>query len=1670
MNQDGASNGLTAPSGRAQERVIAAALADAGLAPSDVDVVEAHGTGTPLGDPIEAQALIAAYGVNRSERGPLWLGSVKSNIGHTQAAAGVAGVIKMLMAMRHGILPRTLHVDEPSPHVDWSRGVRLLREQQPWPAGGSPRRAGVSSFGISGTNAHVILEQAPPPQPPPDTAEPGGAQAWVLSARTPTALAATAHALATAVGPQRTPTHHVTAALATGRAALEQRAVVIAEDRDGLITGLTALARGQSSPDVVRTAPAAGRTALLFSGQGSQRPGAGRELYQSAPVFARAWDEVCARLDPHLPVPLSAVAFADPGSAAAARLGQTVFAQAAVFALQVSLHQLLRSAGITTSFLLGHSVGEVTAAHLSGALSLADACRLVRARGEAMAAAPATGGMAVIEASEQEVTDALASCGAPVVVAAVNSPTSTVVSGDRAAVRDCVRAWRERGRRTRLLDVDRAFHSPQLDAVLPELARDLAPLSGGALATPVVSTATGDVVSAELLRSPEHWVRHARQPVRYRDAVLALHRRGVTTFLELGPDAVLTAPTEQCLAPAEHAVLPALRTGRSERRTLLAAVAALWTRGTQVDWAGLHHALGHPPGRPGRTGLPTYPFEHQRYWRAAAPNQGPAVTGARAIEHAVLTAVVSTADGRGAVLTGLWRPERDEVPTATDLLDLVLCAAAQVGAAAVAELTVHAAPRPAGRAPLQVQVVVERRTETRPAVSVHTRPHPAVDDADWTVVANGWLTRDAAPAHPRDDTERGQHTDRVEVVLPESADHATALPLLLDEALRALAPGLVPAVFRDVRQHAAQAETLRVSATRTAADALRLTADDLTGSPVLTVGTIGLRPAEPGKHVVAAPDLYEPRWEPLGGGESHQPAVDTAVDTDVVLLPVRGDGDVVRSAHASASEVLGRLHAWLADAHRSSSVLVVVTSGAVQTGADDPVRDPAAATAWGLVRSAATEYPGRFLLADIERWAELDGLVPLLAERGLLTGAHGNQFAVRAGQVHTPRLVRATVHTADPDADAPMTAGTVLITGGTGALGAEVARHLARRPDVSGLVLVSRSGMAAPGADQLCRELAESGVAVDVAAADVSDRNALARIVARIGPDLVGVVHTAGVVDDGVLTGLTPHRLDRVLSAKLDPAWWLHELTREHDLRMFVLFSSASGVLGAPGQANYAAANAFLDALASVRGASGLAGVSVAWGPWSLPGGMAAHLDQAQWARIERGGVRPMSTSRALELFDLACAAGRAQLVPVDLDRDALRRQPPEHLPTVLRALVPAAPPLSARASAAAPTRLVSELAGLPVTSQRRLVLDLVRREAAVVLGHRSARDVDPDRALPELGFDSLNGLELRNRLAAATGVGLPASAVFDHPTATELAEHLLAELTAGSPEAAPNPVTALLRMARDSDRVEVGLDLLGVVAQLRVGTDQPADLAGGCRLVPLSGAEDGHPVLCFPPVTTPSGALAYARFARGLDDEWRTATFTLPGHRTGEPLPASLTALAEALVLVVRDQPEPPVLLGHSSGGWLAHEVATALARRGTPAAAVVLVDSLWPNGAAMTRMRSRIFAELLRRPDLVDALDDVRLTATGAYGRLFADWTPTDPACPVLLVRASRPLGPDDGTPWRATWYGPHAAVDTPGDHLEVMESRSGDTARAVGRWLSATLGPRGPRRGRFAQQGAR
>ncbi|PSR61355.1 MULTISPECIES: type I polyketide synthase [Nocardia] len=1513
VNQDGASNGLTAPNGPSQERVIAQALANAGLAPADVDAVEAHGTGTPLGDPIEANALIAAYGQDRGDREPLRIGSIKSNIGHTVAAAGVGGVIKMVQALRHETLPRTLYADAPSPHVDWSAGaVRLLTRPEPWPAGEKVRRAGVSSFGVSGTNAHAILEEAPATPSDvsaPAAAGPRPAMPWLVSAKNETALRAQAVKLRNWLldHPDADPAD-VAYSLATARTQHECRAVVLGGDREQMSARLAALASGTPSPAVISGTVRTGRTAFLFTGQGAHRVGMGAELAAAFPVFSGALDEVCARFDPLVGCSLRQAMFTGRGSDAAAAetgmLDRTRLTQPALFAFEVAMCRLMESFGLSPDLVIGHSIGELAAAYVAGVWSLDDACALVAARGRLMAELPEGGAMLAIAASEAEVASATVEFGNRIAIAAVNAPAAVVVSGDEDAVDEVERQFTERGRRTSRLRVSHAFHSARMEPMLAEFEQAAAGVSFGDPRIPLVSNVSGRIAGEEI-SEPGYWVSQVRAAVRFAPGVETLVAAGVRRFLEVGPDAVLAAMTQQTL-PAEieerSAVAAAARREHDEVEQFLTLLGRAHTAGLPVDWTRLF-----ADRRNTRVALPTYAFEHRRYWL------DPAAGDARnTSEHPLLTDVVRVGDrdewlftGRLSLRTQPWIADHTSygvvlVPSAA-LMEMLVVAGRRIGCGTVDELTLEAPILPPAQGDVELQVLVREPDPTgrRPFTFHYRLPGR---DLEWARNASGvlsgeqpsgpeltdilrteaWPPADAEPVDPAwipaqvarvagleygssfigiDAAWRRGDTIFSEVTLNREVwpDRFQLHPALFDMALHA---GLVCLIWSDdpgdrsegkllfrwgaTRFHTtARVTTLRVMAVRRGSETTSVVAVDQDGNPVFSVDEVVMRSYDASQLRATLPGAragrYGLRWavvepgEPLPGRiallgtarvrgiEERYPDLAALTSApavpDVVVWPEFSgtQSDSPLSANDRVRTALRTVRDWLAEARFARSRLVVLTDRAAALPGEAP--DTGSAAIWGLIRSAQTEYPERFVLLDVAEGAD-----HISAERIAAAIATGEpQMALRAGRLLTPRLEPVTSVAAEP---VSFGTGTVLITGGTGGLGALLARHLVTAHDVRRLLLVSRRGERATGATELAEDLARLGADVRIAACDVADRDALREVLAGIPAQhpLTGIVHAAGVLDDGTVHTLTGAQVDRVFAPKAAAAEYLHELTHAMNLEAFVMFSSIAGIIGSAGQANYAAANAFLDALAARRRAEGLPAVALAWGPWQPDIGMTGGLDRTALGRLERLGLAPLNRTEGLRLFDEALAAGESFSALMHLDTGKLRLEAYDGLvPPVLRGFVRARG-RSVTAVAAEPA-LGERLHGVAEAKRPAIVLDVVREQVAAVLGYDSPDDVGPDRGFDELGFDSLGGVEFRNRLSKTTGLSLSSTLVFDYPTAREVADYVLAQIAAAAPApAAPAASGDIARLEALLERIiaagtgndEILAGLRGVDERLR--------------------------------------------------------------------------------------------------------------------------------------------------------------------------------------------------------------------------------------------------------------
>ncbi|MFD7028398.1 type I polyketide synthase [Streptomyces sp. NPDC059917] len=1300
VNQDGASNGLTAPNGPSQQRVIRQALANARLEASDVDVVEAHGTGTTLGDPIEAQALLATYGQDRPEDRPLLLGSLKSNIGHTSAVAGIAGVIKMVEAMRHGVVPGTLHVDEPTPKVDWSAGaVELVTEGRAWPQTGRVRRAGVSSFGVSGTNAHVIVEQAPEvEQEQVPVAEPaGGVLPWALSAKSAAGLRGQAVRLREFVSSSDVSLVDVGHSLVSTRSGLEHRAVVLGSDREGLLAALEAVAAGEPGEGVVSGVRREGASdvVFVFPGQGAQWAGMAVGLLDSSPVFAERFGECAAALTAYVDWVPQDVLREREGAPSYDRVDVV---QPMLWAVMVSLAALWRAHGVEPAAVVGHSQGELAAAAVAGVLSLEDAARIVALRSQLIGRELAgRGGMVSLPLAEDAALELIAPWSGRVSVATVNGPRSTVVAGEAEALDELMVACERDGVRARRIPVDYGSHTPQVEQLREALLELAAPVVARAGDVPMYSTVTGDLL-AEGVADAEYWFRNLRQPVRFLDTVRELIAAGHTTFVEVSAHPVLTSPVEETGEAVGVEVFAGgtLRRDQGGQERWLTSLAQLWAQGGAPDWQAVFAGTGAR-----RVALPTYAFQTKHYWFDTAPVR-PAVG---ADPHAAFWEVVEREDLEGFAKT------------------------------------------------LRLNEAQTGLTSVLPALSAwHKRHAEAVGMESWRYRAQ-WKSLPSGPKAALSDTW-------LIAVTPDQLDGA-----------------LYEAVAGALRTQGAVVEPLLV---RGAGD---------TGQD-------------------------EQSWAEALAAHSAAAGVLSLLAQDESPL---ADAPATPAGFAQNLALLQQLEAADSDA-----VLWCVTQGAVSIGERDPLTSPAQALVWGLGRVAAQELPTRWGgLVDLPREPDERALARLCDV--LAAEADEDQVAVRSTATYGRRLVRAPLSGEPGDGWTPGK-GTVLITGGTGALGGEVARRLAAQ-GAEHLLLVSRRGGTAPGATDLEAELAATGARVTTVACDVADPEALRRLLDSVPDDcpLTAVVHTAAVLDDGALTTLTPEQLDRVLRVKAAGAHQLHRMTADLDLSAFVLFSSLAGTVGMAGQGNYAPGNAYLDALAQYRRAQGLVATSVAWGSWAK-GGMAGR-DVVGDTSI-RHGVPLLQPERATVALETALAHGDTSLVIADIDWERFAYAYTAARASRLLDELPEARAVLTRdetTDGAAALTLAERLADLAPAERERQLRTMVRRHVAAVLGHDSAETVELRRRFLELGLDSVTAVELRNRLNAATGLRLPATIVFDCPTVHELVRYL-GDALFGDEGAAEGGTDAPVPGAAELDQFEA---LLG---QLPDGDPSRVELAGRLR------------------------------------------------------------------------------------------------------------------------------------------------------------------------------------------------------------------------------------------------
>ncbi|WP_169811001.1 type I polyketide synthase [Nocardia amamiensis] len=1375
VNHDGRSMGLTAPNPTAQRELLRDALADAGCAADQVGYVETHGTGTPLGDPIEIEALSQVLGAPRADGSVCLLGSVKSQIGHLEAAAGIAGLIKAVLQLEHERIPRQHDFAAMNPKIALDgTALAVPTDDVAWPRTDRPRLAGVSSFGFAGTNAHVLLEQAPEPAPTVDPQEPA---LLVLSARTASALDALSRRYVEHLGTTQSPLADIAATAAIGRSHFVHRRAVVARTTADAARKL-AEPSGRST-DLESGKP---RVAMLFTGQGAQYAGMGAALDRRYPAFRAALDR-CDDILGQLPggIRLRSVLF----DANDEVLTRTEYAQPALFAIEWACAELWAACGVRPDIVLGHSLGELVAATVAGVLDLEAGLRLAAERGRLMQAVAQQGAMAAVFGKTEEFEALLGVLAAEVAVAAVNGPGQFVVSGTAEAVRRILEDAAQRSIRSVMLPGSTAFHSPLLDPMLDEFEARVAELvpAPRAAAIPLVSNVTGTRIESRM--DAAYWRAHARGTVRFADGVRSVADFGVDAYLEVGPHPVLLEFGRQ--SDPDALWVPSMRRTSTDDEVLLTGLGQMYCAGAEIDWTSVI-----PPQTRRRNGLPTYPFERER---VTVPIAGASSNTGYLAEHRFQDrAVVPAAYLALRALRAVGGMDRE-------LVDFV--AARPVPLEELADPVVS---RTDGRADVQFQVDNGARTAASGSVQAATSNRPRdsneldearrASSADWEVADFYRRCADAGLSFgPRFRwITRLQVTDNsvlAELTRPaELADEPdAALACLLDAAVQT---GLA---LTARHSHAAQLPVgigrLRLPGQEAAAKAwalaertgrtVRITVFDTAGAVICEIDDV--RFADSGAARQPDRDLlsglaHRPVWEPattsasgrgpgaalvIGVGQQADQlaAALRAAGTDAVAVErttdpaawpdddravvYLADTDADDSADAARTEtdfVLGVVQAMARAA--SSGQLYVVTMGATGALTGERVR-PAAATLRGLAAVVRTELPElRCRLIDLPVGARCDDrrLVDeissdtadsVVALRGRHRYVTGMESFGDGGRV--PRLARDAAY---------------LITGGRGALGLTAARTLAES-GAGTVVLVGRSAPDARAEREMAR-IAALGTRVETASVDIADRNALSGLLARFGaelPRLAGVVHCAGVLDDAMLIEQTSAHVDRVFAGKVAGAWHLHELTAESSLELFVLFSSVSATVGTAGQGNYAAANAYLDALARLRLADGLPAVSIAWGPWAGTGMAGGLSDAARRAWARHGVAELAAEDGARVLRSLLSAEGVVTVFPPAADASVQREAIAD-----------------------------ADDQGMDAPREAAVLVELVRAHAMTALG-RSAPVADRT-PLRELGLDSMMAVELRNALSADLGVRLPATLLFDHPTVAAVSEEI-ARLSARS-------------------------------------------------------------------------------------------------------------------------------------------------------------------------------------------------------------------------------------------------------------------------------------------------
>ncbi len=1291
VNHDGPSSGMTVPNRMAQKQVIQQALSNAKLEAHQISYLEAHGTGTSLGDPIEIEALAEVYSKNRPADSPLIVGSVKTNLGHLEAAAGVSSLMKVILALQHQEIPPHLHLKEPNPHVDWDKlPIKIPTSLMSWSDEGKPRIAGVSSFGMGGTNAHILLEEAPREgnrHTSTALSDQGNRQdelkrpvhLLTLSAKTEQALEDLVSRYQTYLETDPdVAIAEICYTANTGRKHFQHRLAVIASDPKELAEKLLDWKRGQEvvglSCGEFDRGSASSKIAFLFTGQGSQYVNMGKQLYETVPTFRQALDRCDQILQPYLDYPLLEVLYPkEDQKSSSSLLDQTAYTQPALFAIEYALFKLWESWGIKPNVVMGHSVGEYVAATVAGVFSLEEGLKLIAMRGRLMQQLPSGGEMVAAMASKSVVQEAIAEYSAQVAIAAINGPESTVISGESAAIATLCRKLKAMGVKTKHLQVSHAFHSPLMEPMLADFAAVAREVTYRQPKIKFVSNTTGQKAGNEVTKA-EYWVNHIRQPVQFYQSIKTLHEQGNELFLEIGPKPILLGMGSRCLLESIGVWLPSLRPGVQEWQQMLSSLGQLYVKGITVNWSGFDQDFTHK-----KVALPTYPFQRQRCWVERTENEQ------------------ETPQASGNI-------------TETQVVKLLT----QGKTAAIAqqlEKAVNFSPEQRKLLPELLEVLAKQHQEQLAAAAIENWFY----EIQWKPLDRSSSKANLQPSHWLIFADSTGVAEKIAQKLQQQG-HQYSL------------------VYRSKSYHQPEA------------------------------GKYQLNPSIPEEFDQLYQDIQERNQLPLSKF-IHLWSLDTPESKD--LTP-----NILEETQLwGCGSVMHLVQTLLKNT--STPQLWLVTRGSQSVlSKDNQIPGLATSPLWGLGRVVSIENPQLWGgLVDLDPQApaedEIERLWQLLANE-----PEEDHLALRGEKTYVARLVNQK----PPEFSQPLSLlseGSYLITGGLGALGRYTAQWLVEK-GAKNIVLTGRRPPS-ENVQETIEKLEQKGCQVKVLLGDVSLEEEIAKILEEIQtsmPRLKGIIHAAGVLDDGILQQMDWERFTKVMSPKVIGTWNLHRLTQNLPLDFFVCFSSIASLMGSPGQGNYAAANAFMDTLASYRRSIGLSGLAINWGAWASEG-MAARLAVEYQNRIQSSGISEISPKEGMYALDILLgnqsSIDRVGVIPIQwsvlaehwsgiqnssLLRELLQKEEWGEQDTLKQNVK---------------ANILAKLEAASPEERQEILIEHIRGQVVQVLGLSSSQLPEMNVGFMEMGMDSLMAVELKNRLQNQLETHLPETIAMEYPTVAKL-------------------------------------------------------------------------------------------------------------------------------------------------------------------------------------------------------------------------------------------------------------------------------------------------------------